>query len=84
MGKLNFYITAIDRLVKDNIDKPTIGILLCKSKNNVMVDFALHDINKPMGVSEYTYKQLPDDLRNSLPSVEQIENELNRFDEEES
>ena len=49
-----------------------------------MVDFALHDINKPMGVSEYTYKQLPDDLRNSLPSVEQIENELNRFDEEES
>ena len=84
VGKLNFYITAIDRLVKDNTDKPTIGILLCKSKNNVVVDFALHDINKPMGVSEYTYKQLPDDLRNSLPSVEQIENELNRFDEEES
>jgi hypothetical protein len=82
VGKLNFYITAIDRLVKDNTDKPTIGILLCKSKNNVVVDFALHDINKPLGVSEYTYKQLPENLKNSLPSVEQIENELNKFDDE--
>jgi hypothetical protein len=69
-------------LVKDNTDKPTIGILLCKSKNNVVVDFALHDINKPLGVSEYTYKQLPENLKNSLPSVEQIENELNKFDDE--
>ncbi len=76
VGKLNFYLTAIDRLVKDNTDKATIGILLCKSKNDVVVDFALHDVNKPVGVSEYTYTQLSDDIKNALPTIEQLTDQL--------
>lgn len=78
VGKLNFYLTAIDRLVKDHNDKPTIGILLCKSKNSVVVDFALHDVNKPMGVSEYTYTQLPDDIKNALPTIQQLTQQLDQ------
>lgn len=80
VGKLNFYLTAIDRLVKDSTDKPTIGILLCKSKNNVVVDFALHDMRKPMDVSEYQYTQLPDEVQKAIPSAQEIEKELRKFD----
>ena len=82
VGKLNFYITAIDRLVKDETDKPTIGILLCRSKNDVVVDFALHDVNKPMGISEYTYTQLPTQIQNALPTIEQFTERLNQEEDE--
>jgi predicted nuclease of restriction endonuclease-like (RecB) superfamily len=78
VGKLNFYLTAIDRLVKDNSDKPTIGILLCKSKNDVVVDFALHDVNKPMGVSEFSYTQLPENIKNALPTIQQLTEQLDK------
>jgi predicted nuclease of restriction endonuclease-like (RecB) superfamily len=78
LGKLNFYLTAINELIKSDDDKPTIGILLCKNKNNIVVDFALKDINKPMGVSEYTYTQLPKDIQDAIPTLEQFKNELNR------
>ena len=82
VGKLNFYLTAIDRLVKDNFDKPSIGILLCKTKNDVVVDFALHDTNKPMGVSEYTYTQLPTLIQQALPTIQQFTERLNQDDED--
>jgi hypothetical protein len=82
VGKLNFYITAIDRLVKDATDKPTIGILLCRSKNDVVVDFALHDVNKPMGVSEYTYTELPTLIQQALPTIQQFTERLNQNDED--
>jgi YhcG PDDEXK nuclease domain len=82
LGKLNFYLTAIDKLVKEKEDKPTIGILLCKSKNNVVVDFALQDINKPMGVSEFTYTQLPDNIKKALPTLEEFTKQLNREGED--
>lgn len=60
-GKLNFYVSAIDDLLKTKLDNPTIGILICKSKNNTVVEYALKDVNKPIGVSEYTItKNLPD------------------------
>jgi predicted nuclease of restriction endonuclease-like (RecB) superfamily len=78
LGKLNFYLTAINELIKSDDDRPTIGILLCKNKNNVVVDFALKDINKPMGVCEYTYTQLPKDIQDAIPTLEQFTNELNR------
>ncbi len=78
LGKLNFYLTAINELVKSDFDKPTIGILLCKTKNNLVVDFALKDINKPMGVSEFTYTELSEEIKNALPTIEQLTNELNR------
>lgn len=83
-GKLNFYLSAVDSLVKQEEDKPTIGILLCRDKNNIETEFALRDINKPIGVSEFQLTEiLPDDLKSSLPSIEEIENELrniNNFD----
>ena len=76
-GKLNFYLSAIDSLVKENDDKPTIGILLCREKNNIEAEFALRDIHKPMGVSEFELTQiLPDNLKSSLPTIEELENKL--------
>ena len=81
LGKLNFYLSAVNRLVKAVDDKPSIGILLCKSKNDVVVDFALQDINKPLGVSEYTYTQLPAELREALPTIEQLTEQLNKEDD---
>ncbi|MCX6278899.1 MAG: PDDEXK nuclease domain-containing protein [Bacteroidetes bacterium] len=80
LGKLNFYLTVINELIKEREDKPTIGILLCKNKNSVVVDFALKDINKPMGVSEFTYTELPDEIKNALPTAEQFTQQLNLQD----
>lgn len=76
-GKLNFYIKAIDSQFRKEGDQPTIGILLCKNKDRLVAEYALSDIHKPMGVSEYQLTQaLPDDLKPSLPSIEDIEREL--------
>lgn len=76
-GKLNFYISAVDGEIKDERDNPTIGILICRSKNDTVVEYALKDINKPIGVSEYQFTQiLPENLKSSLPSIEEIEAEL--------
>ena len=76
-GKLNFYLSAVDSLLKRADDQPTIGLLLCRDKNNIEVEFALRDMNKPMGVSEYTLVEaLPDNLKGALPTVEEIENDL--------
>lgn len=76
-GKLNFYLSAVDSLLKRNDDQPTIGLLLCRDKNNIEVEFALRDMNKPMGVSEYTLVEaLPDNLKGSMPTVEEIEKDL--------
>ncbi len=80
VGKLNFYVSAVNELVKDELDKPTIGILLCKTKDNFEVEFALKDINKPIGVSEFKYTQLPDEIKNELPTMEQFKNELNKLE----
>lgn len=76
-GKLNFYISAVDEILKAEQDHPTIGILICKSKKDTVVEYALRNINKPIGVSEYTITQnLPEELKSSLPSIEEIEAEL--------
>lgn len=76
-GKLNFYLSAVDSLLKRDDDNPTIGLLLCRDKNNIEVEFALRDVNKPMGVSEYNLVEtLPDNLKGSLPTVEEIERDL--------
>ncbi len=78
-GKLNFYLSAVDSLIKDESDNPTIGILLCKDKNNVEAEFALRDMNKPMGVSELRLvESLPENLRSSLPTIEEIEEEFSK------
>ena len=76
---MNFYLSAIDGMMKHSDDKPSIGLLLCKGKNKVVAEYALRDINKPIGISQYEtaiIESLPDDLKRSLPSIEEIEKEL--------
>lgn len=77
LGKLGFYLTAIDRDMKNAHDNPTIGLLLCKSKNKVVAEYALCDKTHPMGIAEYRLiESLPTDLQSSLPSIEAIEQAL--------
>jgi predicted nuclease of restriction endonuclease-like (RecB) superfamily len=81
-GKLNFYLSAVDTLVKEEDDKPTIGIILCRDKNNIEAEFALRDMNKPMGVSEFNFTEiLPEELKSSLPTIEELENELRIYEQ---
>jgi len=76
-GKLNFYIKAVDEQLRQKGDEPTIGILLCKGRDRLVAEYALSDIHKPIGVSEYQLTQsLPENLKSSLPSIEEIEAEL--------
>lgn len=76
-GKLNFYLSAVDSLVKRPDDNPSIGILLCKSKDKIEAEFALRDINKPIGIADYNLTQaIPDNLKSKLPTVEELENSL--------
>lgn len=82
-GKLNFYLSAVDSLVKSDDDNPTIGLLLCRDKSNIEVEFSLRDMKKPIGVSEYTITEsLPDELKGSLPTVEEIEADLELLGQE--
>lgn len=77
LGQLGFYLTAVDRQVKSDHDNPTIGLLLCKSRNKVVAEYALGDKNQPMGIAEFKLlESLPQELQTSLPSIEQIEREL--------
>lgn len=72
-GKLSFYLTAIDEQIKEANDNPSIGILLCKNKNNVVAEYTLRDMNKAMGVSEYRIKDyLPENLQKELPSIKEL------------
>ena len=81
LGQLGFYLTAIDRQVKSDQDNPTLGPLLCKSKNKVVAEYALGDKSPPMGIAEYKLlESLPEELQTSLPSIEQIERELGGAD----
>jgi len=80
-GQLGFYLTAVDAQVKAEQDGPTIGLLLCKSKNRVVAEYALRDTNRPIGVAEYQLVEaLPKELETSLPSIEQLERELGEVD----
>ena len=76
-GKLNFYVSAIDGEIKEDNDNPTIGLLICKSKDDTVVEYSFKDIKKPIGISEYQLtKILPDQYKSSLPTIEEIEAEL--------
>ena len=76
-GKLNFYLSAVDKYIKDENDNPTFGILLCKDKKKVTAELALKDVNKPIGVSEYKIlSEIPEFLETALPSIEDIEKRL--------
>ena len=83
-GQLGFYLTAVDAQVKAPQDAPTIGLLLCKSKNKVVAEYALRDSNKPIGVAEFQLiESLPAELQTSLPSIELIERELRDLPDDE-
>lgn len=76
-GKLNFYVTAVNKQIKTLQDNPTIGILICKDKDDVVAEYALDDISQPIGIAEYELtKVLREEFKSSLPTVEEIENEL--------
>lgn len=76
-GKMNFYCSVVDDQVKQDEDQPTIGLILCQTKDKVLAEYALRDIHKPIGISDYELtRALPDNLKSSLPSIEEIEKEL--------
>jgi predicted nuclease of restriction endonuclease-like (RecB) superfamily len=76
-GKMNFYCSAVDDLVRNEHDAPTIGLILCQTKDHIFAEYALRDIHKPIGLADYELtRALPSELASSLPSIEAIENEL--------
>ena len=76
-GQLNFYLSAVDGMLKKDTDNPSIGLLLCKSKNNLVAEYALKDMSKPIGISEYKItNSLPKELEKQLPSVEDIQKRI--------
>ena len=78
-GQMNFYLSAVDSLMKHATDQPTIGLILCKTRDRVIAEYALRDIAKPIGVAEWQTKlvqSLPESLKGSLPSIEEIEAEF--------
>lgn len=82
IGKLNFYVTAVNELVKDQTDKPTIGILLCRNKDNYEVEFSLKGVNTAIGVSTFRYTELDDEIKAAMPSAEELQKELMNFERE--
>lgn len=76
-GKMNFYLSALDDALRGPQDQPSIGVILCRAKNKIIVEYALRDLSKPIGVSAYQLTQsLPDNLKGSLPTIEDLESEL--------
>ena len=76
-GQLNFYLSAVDDRLKHPDDQPSIGLILCKSQNRLIAEYALRDVNKPIGISEFRLTEaLPDKLKGQLPTIEELEAEL--------
>ena len=77
-GKMNFYVSAVDDLMRNPQDNPTIGIVLCKTQDNTIIEYALRDVNKPIGVSTYQLRDaLPESLKGNLPTIAELETQLN-------
>lgn len=77
VGKVNFYLSAVDEFLRHPSDQPSIGLILCRSKEGMVVEYALRDVNKPMGIAGFNLTEsLPDDLKGTLPSIEELETEL--------
>ena len=78
LGQLGFYVTAVNRQLRRTEDNPTIGLIICKTKDRVVAEYALEGTNQPLGISQYDLmKVTSEELKNTLPSIEEIENELN-------
>ena len=84
MGQLNFYINVVDDTLRGEHDNKTIGLLLCNGGDKVVAQYALSGYDQPIGVSDYQLtKAIPDDLKSALPTVEEVEEELNKFVDQE-
>jgi predicted nuclease of restriction endonuclease-like (RecB) superfamily len=82
-GKMNFYLSAIDDMLRHPDDKASIGLILCKAKNGIVAEYALRDIGKPLGISEFKHlEKLPEQLKGTLPTIEEIEAELGKSEEQ--
>jgi predicted nuclease of restriction endonuclease-like (RecB) superfamily len=76
-GKLNFYLSAVDDMLRHESDNPSIGLILCKDKNRLIAEYALRDISKPVGIADYRLVEaIPEELKGSLPTIEELEAEL--------
>ncbi|MCI0490535.1 MAG: PDDEXK nuclease domain-containing protein [Blastocatellia bacterium] len=81
-GQMSFYLSALDDLVRHPEDRPSVGIILCKGKNQTVAEYTLRDLNKPIGVARYhTTDELPPDLARALPSPDELERVLNETEE---
>ena len=81
-GKMNFYLAAVDDLLKHPSDQPSIGLILCKSKDEIVVEYALRNTTTPMGIADFQHlEKLPEELKGSLPTIEEIEAELGYSDD---
>lgn len=77
MGQLGTYVVAVNHILKSEVDQPTVGLLICKGKDNVLAQYAVEGSSQPIGISEYELSKLmPEELRGSLPTIEEIEAEL--------
>jgi hypothetical protein len=80
-GKMNFYLSAVDSRMRHTTDAPSIGLILCKTRDRITAEYALRDITKPIGVAEWQTRlvhSLPEPLKGSLPSIEEIEAEFGK------
>ncbi len=76
-GKMNFYLSAVDDLLRHPDDRPSIGLILCKAKDGIVAEYALRDMAKPLGIAEFTHlEKLPDEFKGQLPTIEELEAEL--------
>jgi predicted nuclease of restriction endonuclease-like (RecB) superfamily len=83
-GKMHFYLAAVDDLLRHPDDRPSIGLIICKTKNQIVAEYALRNSTTPIGISEYRLAEsLPTDLKGSLPTIEELENELGRANDAE-
>ena len=82
-GKMNFYLAAVDDMLRHADDQPSIGLILCKTKNRIIAEYALRNTATPMGISEFRHLEtLPEQLKGTLPTIEEIEAELGKPAEE--
>jgi predicted nuclease of restriction endonuclease-like (RecB) superfamily len=80
-GKMNFYLSAVDDLLKKQFDNPTIGIILCKSGKKIDIEYALRDLNKPIGISNFALmKSIPQEFDEKLPTIEEFEKEFEKYE----
>ncbi len=78
-GKMNFYLSAVDDILRHPDDKPSIGLILCKTKNRIIAEYALRNTATPMGISEFKHlEKLPEQLKGTLPTIKEIEAELGK------